>query len=146
MQLSDPCSIHDIESALDYAGKLAVLRNKYKDKLCIIMRVYFEKPRTALGWRGLILDPDMDGSYKLEEGLIQARKLLLSINEMGLPAGSEILDPIVPQYISDLYLLGSYRCQDNRISDTPGAYQRPVHACGFQKRNRRQSGCGYQRN
>jgi 3-deoxy-7-phosphoheptulonate synthase len=97
-----PCSIHDIDAALDYAGRLNELRKKYEDKLCIIMRVYFEKPRTALGWRGLILDPDIDGSYKLEKGLYQARKLLLSINQMGLPAGSEILDPIVPQYISDL--------------------------------------------
>ena len=97
-----PCSIHDPAAALDYAKQLKDLRVKYADKLNIIMRVYFEKPRTALGWRGLILDPDLDGTYKLEEGLRKARKLLLSINEMGLPAGSEILDPVVPQYISDL--------------------------------------------
>jgi 3-deoxy-7-phosphoheptulonate synthase len=97
-----PCSIHDTVAALDYAQRLAELRERYKDRLCIIMRVYFEKPRTALGWRGLILDPDMDDSYKLEKGLRQARKLLLEINNLGLPTGSEILDPIVPQYISDL--------------------------------------------
>ncbi len=97
-----PCSIHDPAAAMDYAGRLKDLRDKYSDKLNIIMRVYFEKPRTALGWRGLILDPDLNGSYKLEEGLRKARKLLLDINSLGLPAGSEILDPIVPQYISDL--------------------------------------------
>jgi len=97
-----PCSIHDPEAALDYARRLMELRKRYADRLCVIMRVYFEKPRTALGWRGLILDPDLDGSYKLEKGLRQARKLLLQINQMGLPCGSEILDPIVPQYISDL--------------------------------------------
>ena len=97
-----PCSIHDPDAAMDYARQLKVLREKYRDKLNIIMRVYFEKPRTALGWRGLILDPDLNGSYKLEEGLGKARKLLLDINTLGLPAGSEILDPIVPQYISDL--------------------------------------------
>jgi 3-deoxy-7-phosphoheptulonate synthase len=97
-----PCSIHDPVAALEYATKLVALREKYKSRLCIIMRVYFEKPRTALGWRGLILDPDLDDSYKLEKGLRQARKLLLEINNLGLPAGSEILDPIVPQYISDL--------------------------------------------
>ncbi|MDC7239800.1 MAG: 3-deoxy-7-phosphoheptulonate synthase [Spirochaetales bacterium] len=97
-----PCSIHDPKAAMEYAERLLELRERYKDRLCIIMRVYFEKPRTALGWRGLILDPDLDGSYKLEKGLRQARKLLLDINAMGLPAGSEILDPIVPQYISDL--------------------------------------------
>ena len=97
-----PCSIHDPKAAMDYACELQKLRKKYEDKLFIIMRVYFEKPRTALGWRGLILDPDLDGTYKLEKGLTLARELLLSINKLGLPAGTEILDPIVPQYISDL--------------------------------------------
>ncbi len=97
-----PCSINDPEAAMDYARRLLDLRKRYQDTLCIIMRVYFEKPRTALGWRGMILDPHMDGSYRLEEGLRKARKLLLDINTLGLPCGSEILDPIVPQYISDL--------------------------------------------
>ncbi len=97
-----PCSIHDPKAALEYADKLLVLRERYKDRLNIIMRVYFEKPRTALGWRGLILDPDLDGTYKLEKGLKMARTLLMQINAKGLPAGSEILDTIVPQYISDL--------------------------------------------
>lgn len=97
-----PCSIHDTEAAMEYAEKLNLLRKKYADKLHIIMRVYFEKPRTTIGWRGLIVDPYLDGSYKIGEGLQEARNLLLKINSIGLTAGSEMLDPIVPQYIADL--------------------------------------------
>jgi 3-deoxy-7-phosphoheptulonate synthase len=97
-----PCSIHDPDAALDYAERLFSLRERIKDKIYVVMRVYFEKPRTKLGWRGLILDPYLDGSYDVEEGLRRARKLLLEIAGMGLPAGSELLDPIVPQYIDDL--------------------------------------------
>ena len=97
-----PCSIHDPEAALDYAARLQSLRERIQDKIYVVMRVYFEKPRTKLGWRGLILDPYLDGSYDVEEGLRRARKLLLDITHMGLPAGSELLDPIVPQYIDDL--------------------------------------------
>jgi len=97
-----PCSIHDTEAAMEYAEKLNVLRKKYADKLYIIMRVYFEKPRTTIGWRGLIVDPNIDGTYHIGEGLQKARSLLLKINSIGLPAGSEMLDPIVPQYLTDL--------------------------------------------
>ncbi|HOV38376.1 MAG TPA: 3-deoxy-7-phosphoheptulonate synthase [Spirochaetales bacterium] len=97
-----PCSIHDPIAALDYAQRLAALRNKVLDKVYIVMRVYFEKPRTALGWRGMIFDPNLDGSADIPKGLRVARKLLLAITELGLPAGSEMLDPIVPQYITDL--------------------------------------------
>ncbi|MBN2627986.1 MAG: 3-deoxy-7-phosphoheptulonate synthase [Spirochaetales bacterium] len=97
-----PCSIYDKESALDYGKRLKRLHDELSDKLYIIMRVYFEKPRTTIGWRGLIVDPHMDGSYQIGEGLDMARDILLEINEMGLPAGSEILDPIIPQYISEL--------------------------------------------
>lgn len=97
-----PCSIHDPNAAIEYAEKLNVLRKKYADKLYIIMRVYFEKPRTTVGWRGLVVDPNLDGSYKIEEGLQEARQLLFKINSIGLPAGSEMLDPIVPQYIADM--------------------------------------------
>lgn len=97
-----PCSIHDPEAALDYARRLAALQEKVSDQLLLVMRVYFEKPRTSLGWRGMIVDPGLDGSYHIEEGLKSARKLLLQINQMGIPTGSEVLDPIVPQYISDL--------------------------------------------
>jgi 3-deoxy-7-phosphoheptulonate synthase len=97
-----PCSIHDTEAAMEYGEKLNILRKKYADKLYVIMRVYFDKPRTTLGWRGLIVDPNLDGSYKIGEGLQTARSLLLKINSIGLPAGSEMLDPIVPQYLADL--------------------------------------------
>ena len=97
-----PCSIHDTDAALDYAGRLAALADEVGEVLHIVMRVYFEKPRTRLGWRGLILDPELDGTYAIERGLERARKILLDINDMGLPTGSEMLDPIVPQYIDDL--------------------------------------------
>ena len=97
-----PCSIHDTEAAMEYAEKINVLRKKYADKLYIIMRVYFEKPRTTIGWRGLIVDPHLDGTYKIGEGLQKARSLLLKINSIGLPTGSEMLDPIVPQYLADM--------------------------------------------
>lgn len=97
-----PCSIHDPEAALDYAARLKELRDKLSDRLYIVMRVYFEKPRTRLGWRGLILDPHLDGSSDIGTGLKIARSLLLRITGTGLPVGSEVLDPIVPQYTSDL--------------------------------------------
>jgi 3-deoxy-7-phosphoheptulonate synthase len=97
-----PCSIHDIKAAEEYAQKLKSLSKKVQDKLLLIMRVYFEKPRTTVGWKGLINDPDLDDSFHIEKGLIIARKLLIKIAEMGLPAATEALDPIVPQYIADL--------------------------------------------
>jgi 3-deoxy-7-phosphoheptulonate synthase len=97
-----PCSIHDPAAARDYAARLASLRKELEDRLFIVMRVYFEKPRTKLGWRGLILDPYLDGTYDIAEGLRRARRILLDITGMGVPAGSEMLDPIVPQYIDDL--------------------------------------------
>ncbi len=97
-----PCSIHDAEAAMEYAERLQRLARQVKDKLYIVMRVYFEKPRTTVGWRGLIIDPNLDGSYDIEKGLKTARKLMLAITGKGLPVGSEVLDPIIPQYISDL--------------------------------------------
>ena len=97
-----PCSIHHIDSAIDYARRLRRLADKVSDKLLLIMRVYFEKPRTTVGWKGLINDPDMDDSFHVEKGLKLARRLLIEIAEMDLPAATEALDPIVPQYISDL--------------------------------------------
>lgn len=97
-----PCSIHDLKAAEDYAEKLKVLSERVKDKLLLIMRVYFEKPRTTVGWKGLINDPDLDDSFHIEKGLLMARNLLIKIAELGLPAGTEALDPIVPQYISEL--------------------------------------------
>lgn len=97
-----PCSIHDPDSALHYAQKLVELREKYADRMCIVMRVYFEKPRTTVGWRGLIMDPGLDGTSDIGRGLRMAREILVKVNELGLPAGSEMLDPIVPQYTADL--------------------------------------------
>jgi 3-deoxy-7-phosphoheptulonate synthase len=97
-----PCSIHDPKGAMEYAEKLNVLRKEVEDQIVILMRVYFEKPRTTIGWKGLINDPFMDGSTNIEMGLRQARKLLLDINGLGLPAATEFLDPYVPQYTSDL--------------------------------------------
>jgi len=97
-----PCSIHDTKAAMDYAARLKKLSDELSHELCIIMRVYFEKPRTTVGWKGLINDPLLDGSFKINQGLRTARKLLLEINELGMPTGSEFLDTIIPQYISDL--------------------------------------------
>ncbi|MBD2302975.1 3-deoxy-7-phosphoheptulonate synthase [Nostoc sp. FACHB-87] len=97
-----PCSIHDTKAAIEYAEKLKVLADQVKDKLLLVMRVYFEKPRTTVGWKGLINDPDMDDSFHVEKGLLTARSLLLKITELELPAGTEALDPIIPQYISEL--------------------------------------------
>ena len=102
-----PCSIHDPAAALDYAARLKEQRDRFADDLEIIMRVYFEKPRTTVGWKGLINDPHLDGSYRIEEGLRIARKLLFDVNEIGLPAGCEYLDTITPQYISDLVSWGA---------------------------------------
>ncbi|MBD2529059.1 3-deoxy-7-phosphoheptulonate synthase [Nostoc flagelliforme FACHB-838] len=97
-----PCSIHDPKAALEYSERLKILAERVQDNLLLIMRVYFEKPRTTVGWKGLINDPDMDDSFHVENGLLIARELLLKITELGLPAGTEALDPIIPQYISEL--------------------------------------------
>lgn len=102
-----PCSIHDPESALEYAGRLAKLRAELNEDLMIIMRVYFEKPRTTVGWKGLINDPDLNSSYNVNKGLGIARQLLLSINELGVPAGCEYLDLITPQYTGDVVAWGA---------------------------------------
>ena len=97
-----PCSIHDEAAATEYAERLAALADAVRDRIMVVMRVYFEKPRTTIGWKGLINDPHMDGTFDLETGLTAARTLLLRLGELGLPAGTEFLDPIVPQYIADL--------------------------------------------
>jgi 3-deoxy-7-phosphoheptulonate synthase len=102
-----PCSIHDPMAALEYARKLVEQRHKYADTLEIVMRVYFEKPRTTVGWKGLINDPYLDESFRIDEGLRIARQLLIDINRMDLPAGSEFLDVISPQYIGDLIAWGA---------------------------------------
>lgn len=102
-----PCSIHDTEAAKEYAGRLNEVRDRLSGDLEIIMRVYFEKPRTTVGWKGLINDPDLDGSFQITKGLRLSRELLLTINELGLPAACEYLDMISPQYISDLVSWGA---------------------------------------
>jgi len=97
-----PCSIHDPKAAIEYGEKLLDLAKKVEDKLLLIMRVYFEKPRTTVGWKGLINDPEMDDSFNVEKGILIARSLLLKLTELGLPTATEALDPIIPQYISEL--------------------------------------------
>lgn len=102
-----PCSIHDPESAMDYAQRLTKLKQELSNELMIVMRVYFEKPRTTVGWKGLINDPDLNDSYNVNKGLGIARQLLISINELGLPAGCEYLDLITPQYTADVVAWGA---------------------------------------
>jgi 3-deoxy-7-phosphoheptulonate synthase len=97
-----PCSIHDVQSALEYGAKLSALRAELAGQMELVMRVYFEKPRTTIGWKGLINDPHLDGTYDIETGLKKARRLLLDLSGLGLPSATEFLDPIIPQYIDDL--------------------------------------------
>ncbi|MEA3175245.1 MAG: 3-deoxy-7-phosphoheptulonate synthase [Gammaproteobacteria bacterium] len=97
-----PCSIHDVVAAREYAGRLRELAAEVESTMVLIMRVYFEKPRTTVGWKGLINDPDLDDSFHIEKGILLARELLLHVAELGLPAGTEALDPIMPQYLSEL--------------------------------------------
>ncbi|MDO4641861.1 MAG: 3-deoxy-7-phosphoheptulonate synthase AroG [Neisseria sp.] len=102
-----PCSIHDPKAAIEYAKRLLVLRKKYEKELVIVMRVYFEKPRTTVGWKGLINDPHLDGTFDINFGLRRARKLLLELNNLGMPASTEFLDMITPQYYADLISWGA---------------------------------------
>lgn len=102
MAVVGPCSVHDVDAAIEYAERLRGLAEEIADAIVVVMRVYFEKPRTTVGWKGLINDPQMNDSFKVGDGLRIARQLLLDINEMGLPTGTEALDPIVPQYLHDL--------------------------------------------
>ena len=102
-----PCSIHDTTAGLEYADRLAQVKSRFEAQLLIVMRVYFEKPRTTIGWKGLINDPHLDDSYAINEGLRMARRFLLDVVERGLPAGTEFLDPITPQFIADLVSWGA---------------------------------------
>ncbi len=102
-----PCSVHDVQAARDYAGRLKAVREELARDLVILMRVYFEKPRTTVGWKGLINDPGLDNSFRINDGVRLARKLLWEVNEIGLPAGTEFLDMITPQYIADLIAWGA---------------------------------------
>ena len=105
--ITGPCSIHDVKAAKDYAGRLKEAKDQFANDLLVVMRVYFEKPRTTVGWKGLINDPRLDGSFRINEGLRIARELLLDLNEMGMPVGCEFLDMITPQYIADLVAWGA---------------------------------------
>jgi len=105
--IAGPCSIHDVKSATEYASRLKLLIEKYSDDLLIVMRVYFEKPRTTVGWKGLINDPKLDGSFEINQGLRLARNLLHDLNELGVPAATEYLDLITPQYVTDLISWGA---------------------------------------
>lgn len=102
-----PCSIHDLDAALDYAKRLQGMREKYQHRLEIVMRTYFEKPRTVVGWKGLISDPDLNGSYRVNHGIELARKLLLQVNELGVPTATEFLDMVTGQFIADLISWGA---------------------------------------
>src|SRR5687767_12317612 len=105
--VSGPCSIHDTKAALEYAARLKTIADSFSDELVVVMRCYFEKPRTVIGWKGFINDPDLDGTYKINKGLRKARRLLLDIGELGVPVGTEFLDTNLPQHIADLISWGA---------------------------------------
>lgn len=124
-----PCSIHDVNVARDYAARLKKLADEVSDTLFLVMRVYFEKPRTTTGWKGLINDPHLDDSFRIEEGLQIARSLLLELAEMGLPAATEALDPITPQYLSDLitwYAIGARTTESQTHREMASGLSAPV--------------------
>lgn len=105
--VTGPCSIHDVDAAKEYASHVAQMREKFGNDLCIVMRVYFEKPRTTVGWKGLINDPDLNETFNINKGIKIARKLLIDLNDMGVPAGTEFLDVVTPQYVADLVSWGA---------------------------------------
>ena len=107
MLIVGPCSIHDTKAGIEYAGRIKELSDRVKDRILVVMRVYFEKPRTALGWKGLINDPNLNGTYDVSNGLAIAREFLLKVNEIGLPTAIEWLDPFTPQYLGDLVAWGA---------------------------------------
>jgi 3-deoxy-7-phosphoheptulonate synthase len=124
-----PCSIHDPQAALDYAGRLVRLAERVRDTLFVVMRVYFEKPRTSTGWKGFINDPHMDDSFRIDEGIVRARRLLAEFAEMGLPAGSEALDPMSPQYLGDLiswYAIGARTTESQTHREMASGLSAPV--------------------
>jgi 3-deoxy-7-phosphoheptulonate synthase len=124
-----PCSIHDIKSALEYAEHLTSLSEKVKNKFFIVMRAYFEKPRTTIGWKGFINDPDLDDSFKINEGLLKARDLLVKVSEMGLCSATEALDPIIPQYLDDLiawYAIGARTTESQTHRELASGLSTPV--------------------
>jgi 3-deoxy-7-phosphoheptulonate synthase len=124
-----PCSIHDPKAAMDYAKRLHRLAEEVRGTMVLVMRVYFEKPRTSLGWKGFVNDPRMDDSFRMEEGLLRARELLMQIAELGLPTGSEALDPISPQYLSELiswYAIGARTSESQTHREMASGLSAPV--------------------
>ena len=124
-----PCSIHDPAAALDYAGRLKALAEEVADTLFVVMRVYFEKPRTSTGWKGFVNDPRMDDSFHIEEGIAAARRLLVALAELGLPTGSEALDPLSPQYLADLiswYAIGARTTESQTHREMASGLSTPV--------------------
>ncbi len=129
MVVVGPCSIHDVDAAVEYAGRLAGLARELDDTLLLVMRVYFEKPRTSTGWKGLINDPHLDDSFRIDEGIDKARGLLLRLAELGVAVGSEALDPITPQYLSDLvswYAIGARTSESQTHRDMASGLSAPV--------------------
>ena len=124
-----PCSIHDPKAALDYAGRLRALADAVAGTMLLVMRVYFEKPRTSVGWKGFVNDPYMDDTFRIDEGIAKARELLLAIAELGLPAATEALDPIGPQYLSDLiawYAIGARTTESQTHREMASGLSAPV--------------------
>src|SRR3954449_11394073 len=124
-----PCSVHDPAAALDYAARLRRLADEVADTLVVVMRVYFEKPRTSVGWKGFINDPAMDDSFRIDEGLLRARELLMQLAELGLPTGSEALDPICPQYLAELitwYAIGARTTESQTHREMASGLSAPV--------------------
>ena len=138
MVVVGPCSIHDPKAAIEYAERLAKLAKQVSDQLFLIMRVYFEKPRTTIGWKGLINDPDMNGSHLISKGLGIARSLLCKMTELKLPGGNRDARPDHSRIPGGHALLGCDRCPHHRITDSSGAGQRPLLPDRLQKRHRRQ--------
>src|SRR6188768_3015957 len=127
--VAGPCSIHDTKSALEYAERLQRLAERYTGHLILVMRSYFEKPRTSIGWKGLINDPDLDESFRINKGLRLARQLHLDVNEMGLPTGSEFLDTQIPQHIADLtswVAIGARTCESQVHRELASGLSMPV--------------------
>ena len=128
-----PCSIHDTRAGMEYATRLRELAGQVGDKIYLVMRAYFEKPRTTVGWKGLIMDPHLDGTGDISEGLRQARGFLRELVDLGLPTATELLDPITPQYIADFICWSADWRTHHGIPDPPANGLGPLHAAGLQK-------------
>lgn len=131
-----PCSIHDVDAAMDYAGRLKKLADELSDTLYLVMRVYFEKPRTTVGWKGLINDPHLNDTFKIEEGLHTGRRLLMDVAELGMPSATEALDPISPQYLQDLVSWSAIGARTTESQTHREMASGLSSAVGFKKRYR----------